>query len=54
MAIHLASSNDKKGDTLNYLLKNGADIEAVSDDLGTPITWAVASQNFTAIKILSE
>ena len=43
MAIHLASSNDKKGETINYLIQNGANIEAASDELGTPLTWAVAS-----------
>ena len=43
MGIHLACSNDKKGDIIKYLIENGADIEAISDELGTPLTWAVAS-----------
>ena len=43
MAIHLASSSDKKGEIIQYLIKNGASVDAVSEDFGTPLTWAVAS-----------
>ena len=43
MGIHLASSNDINGDIIRYLIKNGANVEAVSVELGTPLTWAVAA-----------
>ena len=52
MGIHLASSNDINGDIIRYLIKNGANVEAVSVELGTPLTWAVAAQNINGIKIL--
>lgn len=43
MGIHLASSNDRKGEIIKYLIQNGANVEAVSDEFGTPLTWAVAA-----------